>query len=340
MYSIIIVLLFSFVHSWDLSEFGTNVTVSHVTMYQNRAFLCVPRESTKQNITLLETLWPENDKAIKSSVKVFPATHLQESETCKNIQSSVSTVADTLGRLFVLDRGWGLCQPKVMVFDLRTGQKITHSELTGVPNSQLHTIVVDIVSLYGTRAYIGDPGDGHLIVYNYKDRHWWRVYLSPPPGTFITSVPSYDMAMSTSMVVPVLYLTADTTDKLFSIQLANLRNFAGPAAIFSDTTEFNATTIPVKLEGSKLGKSTALAVDSHNGVYYFLPRDYACVRWDSRQLMAAESHDIILQSAHTLPYVHQIFTDKQKQVWALLGSRNQFGSYCIKLRNYNFLHTL
>ena len=87
---------------------------------------------------------------------------------------------------------------------------------------------------YGPRAYIGDAGDGHLIVYSYKDRHWWRVYLSPPPDTLITSVPSYDMAMSSLVAAPVLYLTADTTDKLFSIQLTALRNFAGPAPIFSD----------------------------------------------------------------------------------------------------------
>lgn len=99
--------------------------------------------------------------------------------------------------------------------------------------------------------------------------------------------------------------------------------------------EFNATTVAVKLEGYKLGKSTALAADNWFGVYYFLPQYCVCVRWDSRQSILAESHDVILQSADTLPTVQQIFTDKQRQVWALIGSRSQLGFHCVMLRNFN-----
>ena len=104
--------------------------------------------------------------------------------------------------------------------------------------------------------------------------------------------------------------------------------------------EFNATTVPVKLVGTKLGKSTGLAVDHRYGVYYFLPRDYACMRWDSREPMLAENHDVILQSADLLPNVQQIFIDKQRQLWALLESKSQSGFYCANLGNSNFIFML
>lgn len=78
MYSVlvIIVLLSSLVHCWDLSEFGLNLTVSHVTLFQNRAILCIPRNSTKQKVTLLETLWPENVNTL-NRVKIFPSQRFQ-----------------------------------------------------------------------------------------------------------------------------------------------------------------------------------------------------------------------------------------------------------------------
>lgn len=106
------------------------------------------------------------------------------------------------------------------------------------------------------------------------------------------------------------------------------------------STEYNATTLSTHLEGSKLGKSVGLTVDLRNGVYYYLQHDYACMRWDSRQPMRAESHDVILQSADRLPSVKQLFTDYQNQIWALLGTQSQNGEHCLQLRKPNYLPVL
>lgn len=79
MYSLFIIIVLSsssLMYCWDLSEFGSNLTVSHVALFQNRAILCVPRNSTQQNVTLLETLWPENIQTLKS-VKIFPNQQMQ-----------------------------------------------------------------------------------------------------------------------------------------------------------------------------------------------------------------------------------------------------------------------
>lgn len=55
--------------------------------------------------------------------------------------------------------------------------------------------------------------------------------------------------------------------------------------------------LPVRFHGHKLGPSRGALLDSSHGMHYFLPRDGACVRWDTRKRLLAESHDVLLQRA-------------------------------------------
>ena len=82
--------------------------------------------------------------------------------------------------------------------------------------------------------------------------------------------------------------------------------------------------------GMKLGPSRGLVSDIWGGLYYFLPRDHAAVRWDTRYPLAAEFHAVLIQSPMTLPTVSHLFTDSQCQVWAVVGQ------HCVKIQKYHF----
>uniref|UniRef100_A0A1B6D1S7 Bee-milk protein n=1 Tax=Clastoptera arizonana TaxID=38151 RepID=A0A1B6D1S7_9HEMI len=338
MYLFVILLnCFVVAHTWNLSSFELDFNVvNHVNVVRNRAILSVPRVSESQRVTLLEAPWPEKTSRIRQ-VTAFPRNTIQPIDDCTSVQSAVSSDDDTKGRLYVLDQGFNNCEPKIIVYDLRNNKKISDTTLSGILPNQLHTIIIDTASPYGTRAYIGDAGDSSLIIYNANNRHWWKAELSPPPGLKLINVPSYDMVISALKNQPKLYLTSFDSDKLFSLSLIDLRNFEGPVAIYCDKPDFNAITLSITTEGSKLGRSVGLTVDVRNGVYYYLPSDYACMRWDSRQPMRAESHDVVLQSADKLPDVKQIFTDSQNQMWVLLGATNTDGFHCLLLRRPNYL---
>lgn len=100
------------------------------------------------------------------------------------------------------------------------------------------------------------------------------------------------------------------------------------------TTSFclqEAKRQPVMFLGKKLGPSRGLVLDLWAGLHYFLPRDHAAVRWDTRRPLSAESHTVLLQSARTLPHVSHMFLDSQWQVWAVVGHS------CVKIQKYLFM---
>jgi hypothetical protein len=86
--------------------------------------------------------------------------------------------------------------------------------------------------------------------------------------------------------------------------------------------------------GMKLGPSRGLVSDIWAGLHYFLPRDHAAVRWDTRLPLSAESHAVLLQSRRTLPSVSHMFTDSQCQVWAVVGQ------HCVKIQNVSSYRSL
>lgn len=131
---------------------------------------------------------------------------------------------------------WWVSRCTLLLLKLPIFFQITDTALSGVSPSRLHSIVVDTASPQGIRAYIGDPGDGFMIVYNANNRHWWRANLAIPSGPRINYIPTYDMVMSMSRNEPKLYITSEETDKLFSLTLSEIRSFENPAAVFCDVS--------------------------------------------------------------------------------------------------------
>ncbi|XP_075231035.1 uncharacterized protein LOC142329946 isoform X1 [Lycorma delicatula] len=328
--------------SWNLlNTIGLNtseIPIRHVTILKNKAYLSIPRIKDDQKITFIEAPWPENSQNDINSPTAYRKEKLQIIGNCDNLQSVICSDTDTLGRLYILDKGLDQCPPKIVVYDTSNRKKAIINELTDINGSNLQNIVVDSLSIGGPRAYIGLADNEGIIIYSLRGHQWWFIKLSVPAEfqdnhTDKWRVETQQLALSRTK--PLLYITSNNTNFLFSVNAAVLRVIPVPPNYLRRNIKYPATKIDATLEGEKIGPSQGLASDLRGGLYYFIPRDYVLVRWDTHHLIKAENHDVILQSATILPQVEQIFIDTQSQVWALLGVPNNDGKYCIKLPKTN-----
>lgn len=107
--------------SWTLSslDMSTNGTsILHVSVYYNRAFLCLQHENDTQKPTFIEATWPENLIGVKP--KIFPSESQfkKRSGKCRGVQKAKATDIDEKGRLWLIDEGTDQCAPKIFVYDL------------------------------------------------------------------------------------------------------------------------------------------------------------------------------------------------------------------------------
>lgn len=109
--------IFLLIKSWTLTSL--NITeidrVIHVSVYFNRAFLCLRSVNNETIPTLVEATWPENLLGVPP--KVFPSES-QQGRKCRAIQNAIATDIDNKGRLWVIDEGTQFCTPKIFIFDL------------------------------------------------------------------------------------------------------------------------------------------------------------------------------------------------------------------------------
>lgn len=45
-------------------------------------------------------------------------------DNCKNLLSVICSDTDTLGRLYLLDKGFGQCPPKIVIYDTTLRKKV------------------------------------------------------------------------------------------------------------------------------------------------------------------------------------------------------------------------
>ncbi|KDR24274.1 uncharacterized protein LOC110827463 [Zootermopsis nevadensis] len=326
--------------SWHLSGFAPlHAPVGQVAVWRNRAYICVPRyDLGTVTATLLEASWPEtmnsSHKATQQaggfsshmSPRPYPRSDptMQREGHCPSLQNVTALDVDSMrGRLWVLDAGTKICSPKVIVFDLRRNEEVLRVWLTNVASHALTSIVADpFVGAWGPRAYVGGSRSGALLVIGQSG--WWQIGLDVKSleKERMHAVGAVTLALSRRE--SLLYLAEPDSDRMFSLDLSAIRSSPQPSSN-------KAKRQPVTFLGRKLGPSRGLVQDLSAGLHYFLPRDHAVVRWDTRRPLSAESHTVLLQSPKTLPQVSHMFLDPQWQVWAVVGQR------CVRIQKYSFV---
>ncbi|XP_015116476.1 uncharacterized protein LOC107040770 [Diachasma alloeum] len=318
--------------SWDFSQCNVSddVTIWKFAVWRNRAFFAVPRwgDNSRCHPTLLEAPWyPDQPPELSllhpphSTVSAYPSVEIQASgNLCTNLISIVGVDVDNRGRLWVLDSPESTrCPAKIVLFDLRRNEEICRDNLRGIAKEGLRNLLVDpVVGPRGYRAYIGDPGDNSILIYNIDHtglRTWWTVKLRPPVDH--PKIISTDLAICRKNQ---LFITGGNFLDLFSVNLELLRSEHSQALVPPQTT--NTT-----YHGIKMGVSSGLLCDPKGGLHYFLVTEHASVRWDTKHDLKAGSHAVLLQSEQALSLTDYRM-DAQRNVWGLVNARHPYlGEY-------------
>lgn len=86
-------------------------------------------------ITLIESTWPENLLPIQSRIFPNDLSHAKTLSHCNGIVKTTKTAVDRAnGNLWLLDNGSKHCTPKLIVFDLLRG----NNEVSSIYSIEIH----------------------------------------------------------------------------------------------------------------------------------------------------------------------------------------------------------
>ncbi|XP_003243824.2 uncharacterized protein LOC100575968 [Acyrthosiphon pisum] len=344
--------------AWNTDRlYGTRMRarLTDVAVWRNRAYACWPRADASQPVTLLELPWPETiDEQSQQPSSWTPSRPFyadqQKLYDCHRVQSAVAVDLDKLrGHLYVLDNGYDnvKCQPKIIVYDLKTYKCIQSVELGGINGSGLATLVVDARPFKGeTKVYVGDARGGHIMVFDPDRSVWYMValriqnhdraviqqnYYGPEVDS---DVPSECIAVLKRQ--SSVYLTSRRSHNLYTASFKDLRNLTSYITPSIKNGDVLPVGLRVRWEGVKLGVSGGFYADIQGGLNYVYTRDFVAVRLSIMTggvPVAAEDHKVLLQSYNLLPAVTKIFTDNTnyRQVWALNAMPNAENRHLVKI---------
>ncbi|XP_025201991.1 uncharacterized protein LOC112599339 isoform X2 [Melanaphis sacchari] len=277
---------------------------------------------------------------------------MQKLYDCRRVQSAVAVDLDKFrGHLYVLDSGYDNCQPKIIIYDLKTYKCIQLVELGGLNGSGLAMLVVDARPFKGeTRVYIGDTHSGRIAVLDPDRNIWYMVALhSQNYGAAVIQdyrrpdvypdVPAECIAVS--KLQSSVYLTSTHSHDLYTASFKDLRNLTSKVTPSVKNGDVLPVGLRVRWEGVKLGVSSGLYADIQGGLNYVYTRDFVAVRLSliaGGPPIAAENHKVLLQSYKLLPAVTKIFTDNANylQVWALNAVPNSKNRHVVKINTLTF----
>ncbi|XP_030752207.1 uncharacterized protein LOC115879459 [Sitophilus oryzae] len=287
---------------------NSDVFISDIAVYFNRAFLTVPRSTCQNNITnptLVEVPWKEFNTILK--VKYNKPIEQQLWAKCDELQNSVSLAKESFkSKLWILDAGNEYCTPKIMVYNVFHNMFLDEViDLRNIPRKGLNTIIIENSTIPGNhRAFISSPGFSAILVCDLEKLQCKKIKMVTA-SNHPKSLMIYSMAFSKTS--SDFYFVDKYTTQVYSADLNNFINW-------KDKTSINTTFL-----GQLMGQSSGLETDLKNGLIYYLTRDYAVVRWIIGTPMAAENHNVLAQSYKRMPYVSRIFTDPQNGIWALVN---------------------
>ncbi|XP_070505759.1 uncharacterized protein yellow-k [Chironomus tepperi] len=289
--------------SWTLSslDMTTNDTsILHVSVYYNRAFLCLQHQNDTQKPTFIEATWPENLIGVKP--KIFPSESQfkKRSGKCRGIQQGKATDIDEKGRLWLIDEGTDKCAPKIFVYDLLYFNEEVHfMAFDLLLGKKFSKIVVDPVQCENgdTRAYISLYGQDYLLVYSMNERKIGKLkftneYIQPSKSLSFTE-------MLITQQKDQMYITDSSTGNLYSMNLTPIR-YLNFSIVESKKMSIRS---PLTYIGALLGPAKSLTSNSDGVVLYIIPKFSTVVMWDPRTPLTAEWHEVIYQTTDDLSQI-------------------------------------
>lgn len=291
------------VNQWNLLQFDPppgigrvdfrpeNTVFTGLEMTADRIFISMPRLRAGIPATLA-TIPRHTPSGSSPKPQPYPdwsyhgaGLGLDNATVCAGLVSVYRTRLDSCGRLWVLDSGimtsiddfQRICNPKLVVFDLKTDQPIRRVEFPREvlrPQTLLANLIID-ESIQGTCdsafLYLADTAAPGLVVYDALRDRTWRVahpsmFPDPNFSTYTVTDESFTLpdgvvGLAHSPKLATLFYQPLATDRIFSIPTATLTK--GPPAEFED--------IPVVLAGRKSSQGLGLALNPNDDTLYFSP---------------------------------------------------------------------
>lgn len=206
--------------AWNLQSYGfqKHYYISSLAVFRQRTFLTLPRSScfnkNTSNPTLIELPWSGENANVIPRTKVWLLNIKKQTwGECRQLQDAVSVdVEAKKGKLWVLDKGNGLCDGKVVVFNLFFNYEVGVSVLKGVERGGATVLVVDPAS-HAEKVYVGGLA-GEIIVVSTDTMKWKRVKLED--CLVLTD------SMTISKNSGTLFITSTKSEDLFSLNLKEL----------------------------------------------------------------------------------------------------------------------
>ncbi|KAF7269021.1 hypothetical protein GWI33_017903 [Rhynchophorus ferrugineus] len=293
---------------------GSDVFVSDIAVYLNRAFLAIPRTVCQNNIsnpTLVDIPWKEYNTIIK--LRYNKHIDKQLWAKCDDLQSAVSLAKEGIkSKLWILDQGSQYCNAKIVAFSLFQNGFINQKiDLSDIPREGLNTLVIENSTTLGShRAFVSNAGSNKILACYLDILRCKTIDVTdadnPARKLIIQSI-------AFSKLSNEIFFSEGPSRTVFSINLSSFSN---------NNWKVKGVVLSATSLGSMLGESSGFETDLKNGLLYYLVRDYAIVRWIIGKPMTAENHDVLGQSYTRMPYVSRIFTDPQNGIWALVNPFN------------------
>lgn len=314
-YFIFFTILTSPVLSWDLSSLNiTNFSIQHVSLYCNRAFLCIEHGPTSKKFpvkfspaTLIEAQWPETLPGLIPKVFGEEITWIRPHLACDNIISARATDIDKRGNLWILDDGGRYkgthCAPKLSIHSLIIlNERIHVHEFPELKKAKFSSITLDpdpLLDEFDTRAYITFQNRDFMMIYSFKAKTYAKLTFDSNEILYPRKPKITELVVTRS---DTMYLLDGEAGRLFSVNTEPFR-YTPIQAMENKLRRIVTLRTPLNTVGNLLGKAHGLALHPRDKIFYILPRDGAVVSCDPVLPLAAEFHDIVFLSNHSLSQV-------------------------------------
>ncbi|XP_044010391.1 protein yellow-like [Aphidius gifuensis] len=327
-----------------------------------KIFITIPRFQYGVPATL--GYFTSNDRK-PPIIKPFPNWEMNRLGNCQGITNVYRIKIDECGRLWVLDTGkigaQRFCQPKLLVFNLKTDQVIhryefPQSQLTNTSN--LINLVVDIRDpqrkCKDTFVYITDVDAFQLIVYDHVNQRSWNIknrlfYPYPQFGILTINGISFDLmdGIFAHALGPIkngdriLYFHSLASNVESYVSTSILRNYD----IFKNNS--NAAARDFKsFSKTRKAQASAQAMDNNGVLFYGLVQEVAIGCWNSQKFTeyGEENLEVLVADKDTLQFSSGVkiiqLAKAEDELWVMTMSLQKVWTGTINPNETNFrIHT-
>lgn len=306
-------------------------------VYRNRLFITTPRWNPGTPATLSWLPLPADPASNSLPLRPYPnwsAHTTPNNPDCSKLMSVYRISIDECGRLWVLDAGLvdtltnlkQLCQPKIVLFDLKTDQLLLNYELPPdqVKAESLFTNIISDVrngQCDEAFAYVADVWRHTLIVFDLKRRVSWRTQshlYQPNPLACDFNFDNLNFQWSDGIFGTALGPLDDKGDRiLFYHPMSSYMEFMVSTSVLRNQTIWQGRGLakafqPLGSRGRR-GQSSTSGIDRNSVMFYTLVSRDAVGCWDLRKQYTPENIGIVEQDSVKISFPNDLKVDLEPE---------------------------